>query len=149
MGSKGMVSQVRAIRRVGATVLAGMVALGGAGCTTAEGPTGILAPGKWGGVHVVIVVSDSVAIAEFDCAIGRFPMPVQLNNGAFVASGTFTQGQGVEMIGGSGNPPKAARYSGRIAGDRMTVTVLLTEEQQNIGTFELLRGSNGQLFKCL
>lgn len=136
-------------RRIGAAFLLGLVVVARSGCTGSEGPTTTLAEGEWGGDHLLLQVRDTVALAEFDCAHGRLNAPILLAGGEFVASGTFTQEHGGPIREGEQVTPKPARYSGRTTGNRMTLTVLLTDEARAIGTFQLQRGSSGQVFKCL
>jgi hypothetical protein len=46
-------------------------------------------------------------------------------------------------------PPRPASYSGTVDGDRMDLTVTLTDSAQVVGTYELERGSDGQIVRCL
>ena len=44
---------------------------------------------------------------------------------------------------------QAARYTGRVDGKTLTLTVTLADTGRVVGTFTLTRGSSGRLFKCL
>jgi hypothetical protein len=136
-------------RRISASVLLGIVALSRPGCVSVNGPSGVLPAGVWGGEHLLLVVTDSIATLEFDCATGRIPAPIVLDDGGFVVGGTFTRETGGPVREGQLNPPQPAAYIGRIAGDRLNITVVLTDEQRTVGSFELKRGSTGRVFKCL
>jgi len=48
-------------------------------------------------------------------------------------------------------PPDAqlARYQGRVIGNRLELTVTLSDTGNVIGTFVLVRGESGYLYKCL
>jgi hypothetical protein len=136
-------------RRINAAFLLGVVVLARPGCASVNGPSGLLPGGQWGGDHIAIDVAATDASVEFDCAYGRIYLPVLLEDGDFVAEGTYTQEQGGPIR--EDDPPVArpARYSGRVRGPRMTLNVVLPGENRAVGTFELRHGSPGRVFKCL
>jgi hypothetical protein len=136
-------------RRINAAVLLGIVILSRPGCANVDEMTGILPSGSWGGEHMLLVIGDTIADVEYDCAHGSVRLPIMLDNGAFSALGSYTQERGGPIREGELANPVPARYSGRVTGNRMTVTVTLTSENRTIGTFELTRGSSGRVFKCL
>jgi hypothetical protein len=41
-----------------------------------------------------------------------------------------------------------ARYSGKVVGDEMSLTVTLTDSRETFDTFTLTRGSQGRIWKC-
>ena len=45
-------------------------------------------------------------------------------------------------------PPRPARYVGKVTGGEMTLTVTLTDTPEEIGSFTLVRGSEGRIRKC-
>ena len=136
-------------RRIGAVFLLGIVVVARSGCSTMEAPPVALPAGEWGGEHMRLDVHDSVALAEFDCAHGRVDMPILVLDNQFVSTGWFTPEHGGPIREGEHVTPLRARYSGVVAGGRMTVTVLLTDEARSAGTFSLQRGSSARVFKCL
>ena len=110
-----------------------------------------VAVGPWGGDHVSLTVATTESHLEFDCAHGDIPGSVALDtHGAFSVSGTFVREHG-GPIQVPPAPPDShpAVYAGAVAGDKMTLTVQLTDSQTLIGTFTLLRGSPGLVLKCL
>jgi hypothetical protein len=135
--------------RLGASFLLAIVALSRPGCSSVNGPTGVLPAGTWGGDHILLVVNDTIASLEFDCATGRIPAPILLEEGFFISAGTYTADIGGPAREGTVNPPQLASYQGRVAGDRMSISVSLLGAQEAIGRFELKRGSTGRVFKCL
>ncbi|MGH7471210.1 MAG: hypothetical protein ACRENP_24945 [Longimicrobiales bacterium] len=135
-------------RRINAAFLLGVAVLARPGCVSVNGPSGALPPGFWGGDHIQIEVRASLVRVEFDCAHGSINVPILLNDGDFLANGTFTHEKGGPIIPGEEERPQPARYGGRVAGERMSITVILIDEARAIGTFELLRGRNGRVFKC-
>jgi hypothetical protein len=145
-----MSPEIRAVRtRINAAVLLGIVILSRPGCASFDGESGPLAPGTWGGNHLSIEITDTVARAEYDCATGTITTPIILVEGEFTAAGTFTQEHGGPVREGELSTPVPARYAGTVSGDRMVVTVYLPDEKRTVGTFELVRGGNARVFKCL
>ena len=132
-------------RRIGAAFLLGIIAVARTGCSTMEGPA-VLPRSDWGGDHLLLQVYDTVALTEFDCAHGRLDTPIRLLDNEFVSAGWFIQEHGGPIREGELASPKRARYSGKITGDRMTISVMLIDEARSIGTFHLQRGSSGRVF---
>ncbi|CAN5752414.1 hypothetical protein BH18ACI4_BH18ACI4_25650 [soil metagenome] len=103
----------------------------------------------WGGEHVRIEFNDGDARVEFDCAHGTLTDPLKTDSeGRFTLNGTYVrEGPGPIRL----NVPRVsqpARYSGRIKGDEMSLSVTLNNSSQEIGTFTLTRGSEGLIRKC-
>jgi hypothetical protein len=143
-----MDARVMAVRRrINAAFLLGVAVLARPGCVSVNGPSGTLPPGDWGGAHIRIEVRDSVARVELDCAHGRINAPILLDDGSFLAVGTFTREKGGPIVIGEEEPALPARYSGRVAVDRMAITITVLGEA--IGTFELRRNQIGRVFRCL
>lgn len=106
--------------------------------------------GTWGGEHISMEISAGGATIEYDCAHGTI-------DGFFVidGSGRFDL-TGVHVVerGGpvqDGVPPDAhpASYVGRTDGRTMSLTVTMTDSDQVVGTFVLVKGTQGRVFKCL
>ena len=105
-----------------------------------------VANGTWGGEHIILEVSEKSSV-ELDCAHGQVVQPITLDKrGDFDVAGTFTPEHGGPVRRDENTPPAAARYSGHVTGDTMTLTITLGKE--NIGTYTLTRGSNPILRKC-
>jgi hypothetical protein len=104
--------------------------------------------GTWGGRGIVLEVTDTGATVEYDCAHGTIERLEVASDGGFEARGTHT----LESIGptraGAEPPTRPARYTGRISGDTMTLTVTLTDTMQEVGTFSLGRGRRTRIVKC-
>lgn len=108
-----------------------------------------VAAGTWGGARVRLEVREGGAEIEYDCAHGTIDAPLALDaGGRFEARGTHVrEGPGPIRL----NVPRVtrpARYAGAVTGDEMTLTVTLSDRAQEVGTFTLTRGSEGQLRKC-
>jgi hypothetical protein len=103
--------------------------------------------GMWGGEHILLEVSRNGGEVEFDCARGHITQPLALNgHGGFDLPGTFTPEHGGPVRRDEVPTPLRARYSGHVDGDSMTLTVTL--EKDNVGTFTLGRGQPPNLRKC-
>ena len=108
-----------------------------------------LAAGIWGGPHVRLDVREGGAEIEYDCAHGTLAAPLVPDAaGRFEVGGTHVrEGPGPIRL----NVPRVARparYAGTVTGDRMTLTVTLTDRGEDFGSFTLTRGSEGRLRKC-
>ena len=106
-------------------------------------------PETWGGEHIRIRFVEGKARVEFDCAHGTITDPLETNaEGRFDLNGTYVrEGPGPTRL----NAPRRsqpARYSGKVKGDEMSLSVILNTDSQEIGTFTLKRGSQGLVRKC-
>ena len=120
------------------------------GCGGASRPSGLMPEGTWGGDHVELVLDAAHGTIEFDCAHGmmRAPIPVD-SDGTFDVTGTFVREHGGPIRDGEPPDEHPARYMGTTDGRRMTLTVILSDESQHLGTFELVLGGPARLLKCL
>ena len=105
-------------------------------------------PGVWGAQHVNLDVSATGARIEYDCAHGTIDGPLSLDSAnRFDARGTHVREQPGPVP--ENEPPGVpARYTGRLEGDSLTITVTLTDSHEEVGTFTLKRNSSGVLRKC-
>jgi hypothetical protein len=110
---------------------------------------GDVAEGLWGGAHVRLNVREDGAGLEFDCARGEISAPFKTDaEGRFDLPGTFTrQSPGPIRIGITPSA-QPARYSGRVEGETMTLSLKLTGTDKALDTYTLTRGSEGRLRKC-
>ncbi len=107
--------------------------------------------GAWGGEHIRLLVNESGATIEYDCAAGTIDEPLRPDDdGNFEARGThvFEQG-GPRTIGEPRPRPRSAHYTGWTDGAKMTLTVTLPRTSREVGTFSLGLGQRAQLEKCL
>ncbi|MEP6919944.1 MAG: hypothetical protein ABI967_02380 [bacterium] len=109
----------------------------------------VVTSGIWGGQHIRMDVTTTGAEIEYDCALGSIAGKLTLDaKGSFSLTGTHTvEGPGPTRIGG-GQASSSVRYSGKVAGDKMTLTVTRADTSEDLGTFELKRGSEGRIRKC-
>jgi hypothetical protein len=109
-----------------------------------------IASGLWGGDHLRMMVSDMGARLEYDCAVGTIDQPIVLDaSGRFAAKGSYAPERGGPSRDGSAAVARA-RYTGRVGGDTMTLTLTVTLEssKERVGMFTLKRGDDVLLTKC-
>jgi len=120
-----------------------------AACSTPTSAGGADVPsGTWAGEHIVMAVTRAGATVEFDCAHGTIDAPLTIDSsGRFDAAGSFTRESGGPT---RENQPRAvpARYSGSLKDSTLTMTLVLTESKETVGTFTLTLGAQTRLFKC-
>ena len=109
-----------------------------------------VAAGVWGGEHIRVQVTESGASIEYDCAHGTMDQPLTLDSqGRFEVKGTHVRERGGPVRRDDKPDSHPARYTGRVEGQTMTLTVTLTDAQDAAGnTYTLTRGDEGHLFKC-
>lgn len=104
--------------------------------------------GEWGGTHVALHLGAGGGTLEYDCAGGTIgPLAIGLG-GAFTAEGTHTPEAGGPIREGQVFPRWRTTYSGVVRGDRMTLRGSI-ETGVELGPFELRRGAEPMLMKCL
>ena len=104
--------------------------------------------GTWGGRSIAMEVSDEGAEIEFDCAHGRITEKIAPDaDGKFEAKGVFAPERGgPERLGENNEQP--ALYRGSIQEKTMTLSIELTRNNEDLGTFTLTQGSTGRIHKC-
>jgi len=134
----------RLVASLGMTVL-----LGAAGPEDCNHVTGI-APGTWGGEHMGMVVTDTGASIEFDCASGRVTQALSVDpDGSFNWQGLFFPGHPGPSRIDEKLDPHVAQYSGRATGDHMTINLRVPDSLNISQSFTLTHGANPDVFKCL
>ena len=134
------------MRVPGALLVFGMLGLGALGL----GGGDRVSRGAWGGQGIALEVTESGARLEFDCAHGRIDEPMRLDaNGQFGIRGLFFRERGGPVREGEESKGEPARYSGRVDGETMVLTVRLADRDVDIGTFTLVHGKPARLRKCL
>lgn len=138
-------------RRYGVVRIVGVaLAAALAGCTGRSGPTepGRLAAGVWGADGANLTVAADHALLELSCAQGTIASPLVVASGGTIqADGTFGRVGGAAPPDGI-FPSYAARYSGRLAGDALTLTIRVPATAQELGPFVLRRDRRGRIIYC-
>ena len=105
--------------------------------------------GQWGAQGIAMEVTANGANIEYDCGRGRITERLSPDGeGKFEVKGIHVREHGGPEREGDGNELPAV-YRGSIKDETMTLTVELTQDKQNIGTFTLTQGQTGRVRKCL
>ena len=104
--------------------------------------------GNWGGDHVGMQATDRGASLDFDCARGSIDGTITPDEqGRFDVPGKYVQ-EGPGPVRPDQLRGKSARYSGKVEGKTMTLSVELSETDVSIGTFTLVRDRLPRVRKC-
>ena len=127
-----------------------LIALVTACSVVIAGPGVFIIIGDWGGEHVQLELEEAGGTLEYDCAHGTIdPGWTLTDDGEFTGIGEHVIEHGGPVREGEVLPARPASYDGTVEGDNMSLTVTLSDSAQVIGTFQLQRGSDGQLVRCL
>ena len=112
---------------------------------------GVVPTGTWGGEHVRLTVRSGGADIEFDCAHGRMAKLTTDAAGNFSAEGVFVAERGGPVRPGDREDARPARYSGRVEGKRMTLSITVSgaDGEAEPVVYKLTRGAEAELTKCL
>jgi hypothetical protein len=141
---------MRRLRPLVAVMLIGFATPGCADVrgTAPEQVDSVVKSGPWGGQHIAMTVVAAGADIEFDCGKATVPGTIDTRrDGRFTATGTF-QPERPGPTRPDGPPPRPMRLSGTVKGDTMQVTVVLTDQNEDVGTFTLNFGGTPRLIKC-
>jgi hypothetical protein len=115
-----------------------------AGCAGTSSPITEVT-GTWGGEDAGLIASDTSAHVHIGCTLGDTDSPIHpLANGSFEASGKYNV-DAYPIDRGILHP---ARFAGRIDGDKMTLTVTLTDNGRQMGPVTLTRGKEPKMGPC-
>jgi hypothetical protein len=108
-----------------------------------------LPTGSWGGDHISLNVSASGADLDFDCASGKISVPIELDrSGGFDVPGVFQPAHAGPVLRDEKSAAANARYSGKVDGDNLDLTITRADTKEKIGSFSLSHGARGQVRKC-
>jgi hypothetical protein len=115
------------------------------GCDSAAGPAGPLVEGTWGGSNAGLIASDTSAHVHIGCTVGDTKSAILTGpDGRFDVSGLYN----VTAYPVYRGPDHPARFSGRINGRIMTLTVTLTDTAVTLGPVKLIYGTAPQMGPC-
>ncbi len=127
--------------RIAAVFLA-MLALA---CQSTTSPT---ATGTWGGREASAVLTVSGGTVSYPCGTSTIDSAWSINPaGQFSAIGQYFFGGG--PVPPQGGTPHPARYSGQLQGDSLTLTLTLTDLNQTLGPFHMVRGGPPVVQLCV
>ena len=117
---------------------------------TTNGEPGATVTGRWGGEHVALELTPVGGTIEYDRAHGGLTQPVRPGHrGEFEAAGVHVREHGGPVREGERPDSLAARYVGRVTGESMTLRVYAGSRPDTLGPFQLRRGDEPRLLKCL
>ena len=109
-----------------------------------------LANGVWGGQGISLEINDGGAEINYDCAHGTITGKVIPDReGKFAAKGFHVREHGGPVREEEDKTGQPVTYQGSIAGETMTLAVVLSETKETVGTFSLTRGKTGRIRKCM
>jgi hypothetical protein len=117
-----------------------------------------LETGLWGGPHVRFDVRENGAAIEFDCGYASIDHRIPVDaDGRFDVLGTYESAGGParattanEDAASNSRPTgRSIRVSGVVSGTTMTLKIVVIDETQSLGRFELRRDAAPRLRKCL
>lgn len=131
------------IRRLAQLAAVGAIGLG-AGCDAGTGPPSPIA-GTWGGVDAGLVAAESGAHVHIGCTLGDVRGAINLDaQGRFSVEGTYN----VDAYPVDRGIVHPARFSGRVVGRVMTLSVTLADTARTLGPVTLRYGVQPQMAVC-
>ena len=105
--------------------------------------------GTWGGEHVGLWVENNRSRLEYDCARGTIEQALTIDSkGRFKAKGTHIFEGGGPTTADDEPDRHPALYAGHVAGQKMTITITLTDTNKTLGPYTLTYGKSPSLTKC-
>jgi hypothetical protein len=131
------------MRRARAVTLA-TIALLGCGSSLNQ-PVEPLLVGTWGGDNAGLIATDSSAHIHIGCTVGDIHQPVVADSsGRFDVPGIYN----ITAYPVYRGPDHPARFSGRIVGRVMSLTVTLTDTAVTLGPVQLTFGKEPRMGPC-
>jgi hypothetical protein len=101
--------------------------------------------GTWGGDNAGLIATDDAAHVHIGCTLGEASGPIHPDaEGRFEASGTYN----IDAYPVDRGIVHPARFTGQIAGQRMTLTVVLTDTTYQLGPVNLVHGKEPRMESC-
>lgn len=101
--------------------------------------------GTWGGENAGLIATDSSAHVHIGCTLGETRGPIRPDaEGRFEVAGTYN----VDAYPVDRGITHPARFSGRIVGSSMTLTVALTDTARVLGPVTLVFGKEPRMGAC-
>ncbi|MEO8195056.1 MAG: hypothetical protein ABI681_14480 [Gemmatimonadales bacterium] len=101
--------------------------------------------GTWGGENAGLIASDTSAHVHIGCTVGDTDSPIHPGaDGRFEATGTYN----VDAFPIDRGILHPARFTGRVDGDRLTLTVTLTDDSRQLGPVTLTLGKEPKMGPC-
>jgi hypothetical protein len=105
--------------------------------------------GLWGAQGISMEVTDSGSEISYDCAHGSITEKIVLDGrGNFSVRGRHVREHPGPVRNGEEQNGQPATYRGSVSGDTMSLTVILSDSKETVGSFTLTHGSSGRLRRC-
>lgn len=109
-----------------------------------------LPPGIWGGSGILLTVKKREVLVEYACASGEISGRPKMDKlGNFTANGFHAAARGGPVRLGEKAVRQPARYEGSISGNAMKLKVILLENNEVIGEFDLRKDATPRLHRCM
>jgi hypothetical protein len=134
--------------RLSGVLTAACVLSGCAMAATPSQPDSVVKAGQWGGPHISMTVAAASTEIEFDCGRATVSGSIETDrDGRFVTTGTFLQERpGPTTPNGPAQRPM--RLAGTVKDDDMQLSIVLTDSNEDVGSFTLTFGRTARLVKC-
>lgn len=127
--------------------IAGIALTGVTAMASLPSPTAL--NGEWAGDRMQLTFTPNGARIEMDCASGAINGPIALGrNGEFAARGQFERHHGGPQRANEFAKPSKARFSGKVTGDVMTLSIL-DKGARVPHAYTLRKGARLKLVRCL
>jgi hypothetical protein len=101
--------------------------------------------GTWGGDNAGLIVADDRAHVHIGCTLGEASGPIHPDaEGRFETDGTYN----IDAYPVDRGIVHPARFTGQIAGQRMILTVVLTDTTHQLGPVTLVYGKEPKMGPC-
>lgn len=108
-----------------------------------------VAPGDWGGTGINLTVREEGVTIEYDCAEAEITEKLMIDSkGNFIVEGTYIRRNPGAIRLNFKPKPLAAKFEGKISGEEMTLKVILTESEEEIGDYTLEKDKTARLHRC-
>ena len=119
--------------------------ISGVGCDSGTGPPMSPVVGTWGGKDAGLIAADTGAHVHIGCTLGDTKGQIRPDaTGRFSVEGTYN----VDAYPVSRGIIHPARFTGRITGRVMTLTVTLSDTARQLGPVTLRYGDEPQMAVC-
>ena len=114
-------------------------------CGSTAGPAGPLPQGTWGGENAGVIVADTSAHVHIGCTVGDTKGAIVVGtDGRFDVAGLYN----VTAYPVYRGPDHPARFTGRVDGRIMTLTVSLTDTAVTLGPVKVVYGAQPKMGPC-
>ena len=106
-------------------------------------------PSDWGGTGINLAVIKGGATLEFDCAEAEITEKMMIDKkGNFSVKGKYLRRPPGAIRVNLQPKPQPAKFVGKITGKKMMLKIMLTENDEEIGSYQLERDKIGRIRRC-